>query len=72
MSEFIPTKQLRFVEREIVTGSTYFDDSLRDIKGTVRILQQKWEKNEILFLGNEIVSSYEDEWRDVPLEEEEV
>lgn len=58
MSNWIPTNELRFVERNreaSVVG--------RPIP-MVRILQQKWELNDPKFV-------YQAEWRDVPVVEEE-
>jgi hypothetical protein len=55
MSNWIPTNELRFVER-----GRYEDAET--------ILQQKWKHNEASYYGGRIVS---EEWRDVPVVEEE-
>jgi hypothetical protein len=61
MSNWIPTNELRFVEREAPQ-----DNFLHPHK--LRILQQKWKHNEASYYGGRIVS---EEWRDVPVVEEE-
>ena len=67
MSEFKPTNELRFVNRTVenIESGGYYPTFT-----TYKILQQKWIKNVVLFLGGTIANSYEEEWRDVPLEEE--
>lgn len=67
MSNWIPTNELRFVERtteyeniNLTTKETTWTSK------TVRILQQKWITES--FAG---FKSKQEEWRDVPVEEEE-
>jgi hypothetical protein len=60
----IPTKNLRFVEREEIhhlDGSTHIETR------TVRILQQWWERS-----AHDVhwVNGEPGEWRDVPVEKE--
>ena len=61
MSNWIPTNELRFVKRRVYD---YNPEKGR----VVHILQQKWKHNEASYYGGRIVS---EEWRDVPVVEEE-
>ena len=64
MSNWIATNELRFVKRVASTARL----GGRDICSYRRILQQKWKHNEASYYGGRIVS---EEWRDVPVVEEE-
>lgn len=60
MSNWTATNELRFVARRVYD---YNPEKGR----VVRILQQKWKHNEASYYGGRIVS---EEWRDVPVVEE--
>lgn len=60
MSGWIPTNELRFVEREVWAKTDYMPYHYH----MIRVLQQKWE------VKYEYSSEIKTEWRDVPVEEE--
>jgi hypothetical protein len=65
-----PTFKLRFIER-VVPALEYGENMGK----TVRILQQWWEKSVTLNLGwtgDMPIGLAKGEWRDVPIEKEEV
>ena len=63
MSNWTATNELRFVD--VKEYNTFHPDDGYEI---VRTLQQKWKHNEASYYGGRIVS---EEWRDVPVMEEE-
>ena len=65
MSNWTATNELRFVERKEKVWPDYVECSDSWNK---KILQQKWKHNEASYYGGRIVS---EEWRDVPVVEEE-
>jgi hypothetical protein len=69
MSNWTATNELRFVERSIKGKwiGDYYGEPMYESR-VVRILQQKWKHNEASYYGGRIVS---EEWRDVPVVEEE-
>lgn len=71
MSNWIPTNELRFVEREENVHEAY-DLATRTeyvSKRTLRILQQKWVSETLHIDIREW--EFHEEWRDVPVESEE-
>ena len=66
MSNWIATNELRFVKRILKWESG--EGNTRIPLKTMHILQQKWKHNEASYYGGRIVS---EEWRDVPVVEEE-
>jgi hypothetical protein len=69
MSNWIATNELRFVERSIKGKwiGDYYGEPMYESR-VVRILQQKWIGKDVDSTGYE----YDiDEWRDVPVAEEE-
>ena len=61
MSNWLPTNELRFVERK--QYETFHPEDYK----VVRILQQKWQSNVYDYEANDYVH----EWRDIPVVEEE-
>ena len=67
----IPTCKLRFVERTVQVPFQNYKDVTES--KTVRILQQWWQTHATGMTstnGEDWVTAYAGEWRDVPLEEE--
>jgi hypothetical protein len=65
-----PTPKLRFIER-VVPAPEYGED----VGKTVRTLQQWWQTNNTINLGwtgDMPIGLAKGEWRDVPIEKEEV
>lgn len=64
MSNWIATNELRIIQRPFKWISSEGDYEER----THPVIQQKWKHNEASYYGGRIVS---EEWRDVPVVEEE-
>ena len=67
MSNWIPTNELRFVERKIKSRRERYEGDTNIPYTTKTFLQQKWQSNEFDYEA----SDYVHEWRDVPVVEEE-
>ena len=61
MSNWIPTNELRWIVRDISRDATFNWDK--------QILQQKWVQGDVMLLSNP--PKPVEEWRDVPVVEEE-